>query len=109
MKKLVTVVIVVAMLFGTIAGLPRNVKAQKEMFLTLVVGVNQYILNGVQETMDSPAVIVNSRTFVPIRLVAETFGADVGWDAATKTVSIKLDQTEIKLKIGSLTATVNGK
>jgi branched-chain amino acid transport system substrate-binding protein len=109
MKKLMTVVIVVALLLGTIAGIPQSAKAQKEMFLTLVVGINQYVLNGVQQTMDSPAVIVNSRTFVPVRLIAETFGADVEWDNKTRTVTITLDQNVIKLTVGSLTATVNGK
>ena len=39
--------------------------------------------------MDTAAVIVNSRTYAPIRYLAEYFGYTVGWDGATKTVSIK--------------------
>lgn len=38
--------------------------------------------------MDVPPRIVNGRTMVPIRLVAETSGAQVQWDAALRTVSI---------------------
>ena len=44
---------------------------------------------GVQEIhADVPATIINSRTFVPIRVVSEAFGAKVDWDANTKSVII---------------------
>ncbi|MBQ3404974.1 MAG: copper amine oxidase N-terminal domain-containing protein [Oscillospiraceae bacterium] len=39
-------------------------------------------------SMDTAAVIVNSRTYAPIRYLAEYFGYNVGWDGATKTVII---------------------
>ena len=39
-------------------------------------------------TLDSVPVNVNDRTLLPIRAVAESFGAEVGWDADTTTVSI---------------------
>ena len=39
--------------------------------------------------MDTAAVIVNDRTFAPIRYLAEYFGYTVGWDSATKTVLIQ--------------------
>ena len=38
--------------------------------------------------MDTAAVIMNERTYAPIRYLAEYFGYQVGWDAATKTVSL---------------------
>ncbi len=107
MKKLLVVMLLVAMVAGTFAGVPRA-KAQKEMFLTLVVGINFYKVNGVQYKMDVPPEIVNSRTFVPIRLVAEAFGAKVSWDGTTRTVTVEADSNVIKLTIGKTTATVNG-
>ena len=39
--------------------------------------------------MDTAAVIVNERTYAPIRYLAEYFGYEVGWNAATRTVTIK--------------------
>ena len=39
-------------------------------------------------TMDTAAVIVNSRTYAPIRYLAEFFGFTVGWDGTTRTVGI---------------------
>ena len=38
--------------------------------------------------MDTAAVISSDRTYAPIRYLAEFFGYTVGWDAASKTVSI---------------------
>lgn len=38
--------------------------------------------------MDTAAVIVNDRTFAPIRYLAEYFGFSVGWDGASRTVLI---------------------
>ncbi len=108
MKKLVSIILVVAMLMGLFVGVPKA-NAQKEMFLMLPVGLPYYVLNGVQMKIDAPPEIVSGRTFVPIRLVSETFGAEVGWDNATRTVTIKLEDVNVILKIGSKTATVNGK
>ena len=39
-------------------------------------------------TMDTAAVIVNDRTYAPIRYLAEFFGYAVGWDGETRTVQI---------------------
>ena len=38
--------------------------------------------------MDTSAVIVSDRTYAPIRYLAEFFGCTVGWDAASKTVTL---------------------
>ena len=53
--------------------------------------------------------VSNGRTLVPVRVIAESFGSKVGWDDATRTVTITSGKTLIKLVIGSNTATVNGK
>ena len=39
-------------------------------------------------TIDVPPVIINNRTFVPLRFIAESFGVDVDWDGSTRTVYI---------------------
>ena len=49
---------------------------------------------GIDETsqqeieMDTAAVIVNDRTYAPVRYLAEYFGYEVQWDAGTRTASI---------------------
>ncbi|MBQ3404302.1 MAG: leucine-rich repeat protein [Oscillospiraceae bacterium] len=44
--------------------------------------------SGATGTMDTAAVIVSSRTYAPIRYLAEYFGYNVGWNDANKTVII---------------------
>jgi len=56
--------------------------------IRLQVGNTQAIVGGTFVSLDQPPVIVNKRTFVPIRFIAEAFGADVQWDETTKTVTI---------------------
>lgn len=59
---------------------------------TLAIGANVLnITDGdvtVPVEIDTPAVIVNGRTLVPIRFISENFRADVDWDNETKTVNI---------------------
>ncbi|MBO5560180.1 MAG: copper amine oxidase N-terminal domain-containing protein [Firmicutes bacterium] len=46
-------------------------------------------VNGEETEIDSPAVNRNGSIFVPLRFIAETLGAEVEWNAESKTVSIK--------------------
>ena len=41
-----------------------------------------------ERTLDVPAKLINGRTMVPVRFIAETLGCDVKWDEASKTVVI---------------------
>ncbi len=50
--------------------------------------------------MDALPCIINSRTFVPVRAVAELLGAEVTWIGETKTVDIKYDMGEIEKNAG---------
>ena len=45
-------------------------------------------VNGTWTILDEPAQLTNSRTFIPIRFVAESLGCGVGWDEETRTVLI---------------------
>ena len=58
--------------------------------------------------IDAPATIIDGRTLVPARAVAESFGCGVSWDAKTKTVYINTDGTIVKTeapKIGKWVVT----
>lgn len=52
--------------------------------------------------------IINDRTMVPLRFIAESFGADVNWNGAAREVSISLDDINIKMNIDKTQYTVNG-
>lgn len=57
---------------------------------------------------DVEPIIVNDRTMLPARFIAENLGAEVEWDAEARVVTVKNAEVEIKLTIDSDVATVNG-
>jgi hypothetical protein len=69
-------------------GETRTVTATREdLEIKLVIDGPAY-KNGETVSLDVPAVIVNSRTFVPLRFVSEALGGTVTWDNTSKTVTI---------------------
>lgn len=56
--------------------------------LQLPIGSTEVTVNGGTRTLDVPAQIVNNRTMVPLRFVAETLGAQVGWYGRSRLITI---------------------
>lgn len=56
--------------------------------ISLAVDSDIMYRNDMTIQLDVPAQIYNDRTMVPVRAIAEAFGADVKWDADTRTVNI---------------------
>ncbi len=52
-----------------------------------IIGENSIYRNNVRIANDAAAVIVNGRTYLPIRAVLEAFGATVEWDGNVKVTS----------------------
>ena len=77
--------------------------------LKMTLGKTAYTLNGETKTMDVAPIIRNERTMLPVRYVAEALGAEIAWDGATSTATLKTADTEIKITVGAKDATVNGK
>ena len=46
-------------------------------------------VNGYDVQLDAPATILNGRTVVPVRFVAESMGATTAWDAAQQKVTVQ--------------------
>lgn len=57
--------------------------------ITLTINSTTAYINGEAKTLDVPAKIVNGRTLVPIRFVAQSLDAEVEWNPTSKTVLIK--------------------
>ena len=62
--------------------------AEPETMVKLEIGNEKATVNGETKELDVPAFTEQGRTFLPIRFVAEALGANVNWDAATKTLTI---------------------
>jgi hypothetical protein len=54
----------------------------------LTIGDPHATVNGQTVLLDSPAMIMDGSTMVPLRFISEALGADVKWFEATQTVSI---------------------
>lgn len=71
-------------------GVARTVTLMKgDKVVQIAIGSKTMLINGAAITMDVAPEITSDRTMLPIRFVAQAFGATVGWDAATQTVTIK--------------------
>ena len=66
-------------------------------------------LYGNTHVNDVAPIIQNSRTMLPIRIVAENLGAYVGWNGEQRKVTTEKAGTYIEIFIGSSYAKVNGK
>lgn len=66
------------------------------------------VVNGAVVRADVPPVIVDGRTLVPIRVVSESLGAQVSWEATTRVATIVSGASQIVLKVGEVRATVDG-
>jgi len=76
--------------------------------MVLTIGSKAVDVNGIATTNDVAPVIKNSRTFLPVRLIAENLGAKVEWNNDAQTVTITKGDTVIVLTVGSTTVLVNG-
>jgi hypothetical protein len=70
-------------------GTTQTVTATRNnIVVVMIIGNDSFTRNGVTVSLDVPAKIVGNRTLVPARAVAESFGASVEWDGATRVVTI---------------------
>jgi prolyl oligopeptidase PreP (S9A serine peptidase family) len=56
--------------------------------LEMSVGKDYALIDGEVVSMLTPAQIVNGNTMVPVRVIAQSFGVEPGWDEATRSVTI---------------------
>lgn len=61
-----------------------------------------FMVNNHPQIIDTAPIIVDGHSMVPVRFIAEAFGAEVDWNALTETVTIFLDGQQLSLKIGNI-------
>ena len=95
-------------------GLRNDAEEIAEQSVLLSIGSPRAVALGKETFVDAAnlavqPVVLDGRTLVPVRFIAESFGATVGWEGETQTVTVQLGDTTITLQIGSRDMTVNGK
>jgi len=66
-------------------------------------------VNGVKPDFDVKPQIQEGRTVVPFRALSETMGAQVDWNAETKTITMAKEGKTVEMTIGNNVAKVDGK
>ena len=100
MRKLVTLMLAVVMLIGLVVTYQPSVAE---------VSTIRILLDGEPMTLQVAPVMRAGRVLVPFRALFEAFGAEVGWQEATSTVTGRLGETTISLVLGRNVAVVNGR
>ena len=77
--------------------------------IIMTVGSTDASVFGMATITDVPPVIVNDRTMLPARFVAEALGATVTWNASERKVTILNGETGIELYIDSAAAYIDGR
>ncbi len=80
-------------------SLSSTVFAGEVKTIKMTVGDKQVFVNGEPLELDVPPTIVEGRTLVPLRFISETFGAEVEWDGATRTITLTAPDLESLQKI----------
>jgi len=81
----------------------------KEIVIEMIIDNPLVRINGENIVLDQPATILNGRTMLPIRFIAENLGAKVDWIEETQTVVITDETATIIIQIDNSVAQVNGK
>lgn len=92
---------------GTVAGAANQVAGT----VVLTIGQSSYTVNGTVYNIDVAPYIKDSRTFLPLRAVANALGvadSNIMWDSATHKVTIIEGGTVLQLTIGSTMMLLNG-
>ena len=75
--------------------------------ITFKVGDSTLSINGKDVAVETPYVVGEGTTLVPLRVITEAFGATVGWEEATQKITLEYPDVNIVLQIGNKTVTVN--
>ena len=109
MKKIIILftIIMTILVFSTVSFANSNIQIAVNGSSLGVPKVN-VLMDGNALKSEVPSFIMGSRTLVPIRFVAESFGAIVDWENSTRTVTISHNGNKVDLSIDSNVVLVNG-
>ncbi len=65
----------------------------------LIIGRKDAIVNGIKYSLDVPATIINGRTLLPLRFVAESFDSYVEWNSKNRSVQVIHNENTARRKV----------
>lgn len=85
-----------------------NLNDKSKKTINMYIDKKEYLINDEKNNMDVAPFIQDERTMVPLRFIAEGFGAEVNWNEEDKTAIIKKDDKIIQVPIDKKEIIVNG-
>lgn len=76
--------------------------------VSLKIGSPYTFANNKVTEIEAAPYIQDGRTYVPVRVISEGLGAEVGWDGAAQQVTISKPGRTVVMTVGSADYTVNG-
>lgn len=81
---------------------------KNDIIILMQINNNSIFKNYTSINIDVPPQIINGRTLVPVRVIAECLGATVQWDDSTSTVVITKDEPYIQSNNEIINITIHG-
>ncbi len=107
MKKILALLLCLAMSFSLIASFAEEEKDTSKIEISFKVGDSTLLINGKEVTVETPYIAGEGTTLVPLRVITEAFGAEVLWEGETKTITLNYPDVTIILQIDNRIAKVN--
>ena len=76
--------------------------------VVMTIGSTETLVNNEIVSIDAAPYVKADRTYVPLRALAQDFGAKVNWDEETNDITVEANGQTIVLKADETTYTVNG-
>ncbi len=86
-----------------------GVVVYRDCTVSTVVGSYSCFVNSTEESLLNPTILVLERSFVPLRELANFYGATVSYDPKTKQIGLSLGRRKSYVTIGKETAAIGGK
>ena len=107
--KKMAAALLLALVLLTSTQLPARADDMAAENIILTVGAGDMLMDGATVSVaDGVPVLNGGRVYVPLRAVAEGFGAEVNYDAATGDVTIEEGDTEVIMNTLASIYSVNG-
>lgn len=78
------------------------------LVLKIWIGNSIGYVNDKKIELETPPIIINKRTMVPLRFIIENFGGDIYWDSTDSSIKIVFSEKEILMWINNRVAYING-
>lgn len=82
------------------ARVAETYKVDAQSDISVIIGDNKIVCGEESIIMDTFPVIINNRTYLPVRAISEMFKADIGYDGEKKEITISTGLMTAKFTVG---------